>query len=630
MENLFISGPAIRTKAAFGAAFALFLGVGAAAVLQTYAWESSVAWVSHSFELLGRLSEVAQESKDLWLARRALLDNPVPEADALAKSHLHKLDLSLLEVARLSADNPFATSQCRILRNLALSQLSRDTLASSQTGFNSVLAALQDQERNRLASRITRAHQIASYTRKLFEFACALSFLLAILAFWRTRLENRRRNLEKLEMASREAHYRGVVENAGDLIFRTDPMGRFTFCNHTALTTLLLTDQEVMMRSYLKLIRVDHRRRVERFYLRQFAKRVLNTYCEFPVIDGHGRERWLGQNVQLLLQDGQVVTGFQGISREITERVRSESGSEKNRAFLERMAENTPGLLYVYDIEERLYVFCNSQAAALFGHDPLPNQRKPGESAVRNLHPDDLPALRSHYESLRFAEDREIRRIEYRIRHSDGHWVWLAARDTAFERGPGGLVRRIVGIANDVTERKAAQEKAAQEAKYDELTGLATRQYFAIAMQRILSRAAIAHGDAALCLFRIEDFREIKRRFGATVAGEVLKRTGDVMRAELRPNDLTGRMGEEEFAFLLPGAEGREALLAARRLRNAMANLNTNGQPELSLTVAFGVAEWRPGMSPKELLEAAEHALFQARETGEAELCDADEQQSLI
>ena len=75
-----------------------------------------------------------------------------------------------------------------------------------------------------------------------------------------------------------------------------------------------------------------------------------------------------------------------------------------------------------------------------------------------------MPAIQSHYEGLRHTLDGEVRRIEYRARHASGHWVWLASRDTPFERNAEGLVTRIVGIAQDITARKAAQEKLAYQA----------------------------------------------------------------------------------------------------------------------------------------------------------------------
>jgi len=597
------SGTALATQAAFGAAFSLLLGVGVAAVLQTYAWEASVAWVTHTFEVINRLNEFAQETRDFGAARNS--------------AGLAKLDWSASEIARLSSDNPTESSKSKALQNLVSRAKATDSNAGENSQILAIVADMRNEERRLLDIRMRRSHEIASFARTLFELACALSFLLTLLAAWRTRLANKHLQQDDKETSGREAHYRTVVENAGDLIFRTDKLGRFTFCNQTSLTTLLLTEQEVISRSYLKLIRVDRRRKVERFYMRQFSKRVLNTYCEFPVIDGHGRERWVGQNVQLLMENEEV-TGFQGIAREITDRMRFENEMLRNHAFVERVAETTPGLLYVFDLEEQRNIYCNHEALTLLGREP----KRFGDSAIDDLqgifHPDDLPSIKTHHECLRFAHDREIRRIEYRVRHADGHWIWLASRDAPFERNAAGLVKRIVGIAQDISARKAAQEKLALQAKFDDLTGLINRQSFSAVLQRVLTRAEMAEYPVALCVFHIEDFRKISQRDGRKVSDAVLKRVGDFLRTELRSVDVTGRLGVDEFGFVLPETSGTDALEMARRLHCLLTTIRfagAPGKPMFRIAAAFGVTESKPGMDARDLLEAADHVLYRARET---------------
>jgi diguanylate cyclase (GGDEF)-like protein/PAS domain S-box-containing protein len=441
-----------------------------------------------------------------------------------------------------------------------------------------------------------------------------LSFLLTFFALRQANAEVRRRRAEDRSLAAREEQYRQVIERAGDLIFRTDHLGRFTFCNHATLTTLQLTEQEVMGRSYLKLVRMDWRKQVRSFYLRQFARVHRNTYYEFPVLDGHGRERWLGQNVQLL-QEGDRVVGFQGIAREITEHKQAEFESRKRREFVERVAEATPGILYVYDLDEHRNVYCNREIVSVLGHLPEIVKdlcREGGD----HFHPDDMPAIRSHHESLRYAQDGEVRRIEYRVHHANGKWVWLASRDTPFERASNGLVKRIVGIAHDVTARKAAQEQLTYLANYDALTGLPNRQHFRTGLQSVLRRAGIEHGVASLCILGVDGFRETNDLFGRAAGDEVLEAVGNIMRSELRPQDLTARWGSHEFCVLLPGTEKEEALLVAERLRSCLGALafgTASGSGRFSVTATLGVAEWRPNMQPHDLLEAADRAFYRAR-----------------
>ena len=129
----------------------------------------------------------------------------------------------------------------------------------------------------------------------------------------RRQLEQGRRNAEE--------QYRALVENASDIIFRTDNTGHFTFVNPAALKITGYEKEEVMGMHYPALIRPDMRDEAIKFFGRQFVKGLNNTYSEYPIITKDGHELWLGQNTQLIVEDGNV-TGFQSVARDITERKR--------------------------------------------------------------------------------------------------------------------------------------------------------------------------------------------------------------------------------------------------------------------------------------------------------------------
>jgi diguanylate cyclase (GGDEF)-like protein/PAS domain S-box-containing protein len=583
----------VQTKAGFGAAFALLLGVGIAAVIETYRWEASVAWVSHTFELLGHLDALAKELR---------------ERDASAD-----IKYRAREIQRLSTDNPVEEERSRTIRQLTLSLMDSKTAGA----IAAPLAAMQLEERRLLDQRMIAQRIIAWRTRRLFEFGLGLSFLLTLLAAIRSTSEGRKRNIAEKALVAREEQYRQLVENAGDMIFRADKTGRFTFWNETGMNILHYTESEVIARSYIKLIRQDQRAGAERFYLRQFARKRRNSYCELPLVDGYGKEVWVGVNVQLLLVDDNI-SGFQGIAREITERRRAESELRKSRSFVERIAATTPGILYVYDIEEHRNIYSNREVSAVLGYKPEELEKYLSEP-TRHFHPDDLPALRAHYNSLRHALDNEVRRIEYRARHVDGHWVWLAASNTPFERNERGLVRRIVGIAQDVTARKATQEKLTWQANYDALTGLANRHHFSARLETTLSRAGIEQSVTSLCVLDVDRFKETNDRFGHGAGDEVLEAVGNIMRSELRTSDFAGRLGGDEFSFVLPGMELDEAARVAKRIRdhlNALVFGMSTAGVLFSVTATFGVAAWHPGMKARELLDSADKALYRAKFAG--------------
>ena len=116
-----------------------------------------------------------------------------------------------------------------------------------------------------------------------------------------------------------EERYRALVENASDMVFRTDDNGYLTFVNASTIRLTGYEEKEIVGKHYQEFIHSDLRDEAIRFFGIQFVKGLPNTYSEYPMITKDGREVWLGQNTQLIVEDGKV-TGFQAVSRDITER----------------------------------------------------------------------------------------------------------------------------------------------------------------------------------------------------------------------------------------------------------------------------------------------------------------------
>lgn len=120
-----------------------------------------------------------------------------------------------------------------------------------------------------------------------------------------------------------EERYRALVENANDLVFRTDRNGYFTFINISTIRITGYEEEEIIGENYSFLVRPDMREEALKFFSLQIKSGIRNTYSEYPVIKKDGSEIWLGQNTQLIIEESNV-TGFQAVSRDITERKRLE------------------------------------------------------------------------------------------------------------------------------------------------------------------------------------------------------------------------------------------------------------------------------------------------------------------
>ncbi len=166
-----------------------------------------------------------------------------------------------------------------------------------------------------------------------------------------------------------------------------------------------------------------------------------------------------------------------------------------------------------------------------------------------------------------------------------------------------------------VSERTVIAHKTA--ASIDPLTGLFNRRGFAEACARVIDREAKAGGrPVTAMIFDIDHFKGINDRFGHPAGDEILKLFSTIVVNNLRISDLSGRIGGEEFAALLP-CSLEEGVLVAERVREAFeASDIVVEEGKVDTTVSIGVAGGPAGTELEVLLAAADTALYQAKRSG--------------
>lgn len=152
----------------------------------------------------------------------------------------------------------------------------------------------------------------------------------------------------------------------------------------------------------------------------------------------------------------------------------------------------------------------------------------------------------------------------------------------------------------------------------DPLTGVANRRGFFRTGEGLIARTRFAGRPAALLLFDIDRFKGINDRFGHRAGDAVLIAFSRLATSLLRPTDLFGRIGGEEFASLLPDTARQDALSLAERLRTAFESISHRvAERPLTVTVSIGVAiSSDAGCDLAALLEQADRALYRAKALG--------------
>jgi diguanylate cyclase (GGDEF)-like protein len=174
-----------------------------------------------------------------------------------------------------------------------------------------------------------------------------------------------------------------------------------------------------------------------------------------------------------------------------------------------------------------------------------------------------------------------------------------------------------------VSERAVSAHKKA--ASMDPLTSMFNRRGFAEACSRVIEREANAGRPVTVLIFDIDHFKSINDRFGHPAGDEILKLFAAVVINSLRISDLSGRIGGEEFAALLP-CSLEEGVIAAERVREAFAESGIVVEDgPVDTTVSIGVAGGPAGTELEVLLAAADTALYQAKRGGRNRVAAAEE-----
>ena len=163
-------------------------------------------------------------------------------------------------------------------------------------------------------------------------------------------------------------------------------------------------------------------------------------------------------------------------------------------------------------------------------------------------------------------------------------------------------------------------EQARSEALTDPLTGIGNRRHLESALQEAVEGAAAGGPVPSLILLDIDHFKAFNDHHGHRVGDKVLQVVARLMAANVKDEDVVGRLGGEEFAVLLRDVLEAQALEVAERLRRRIANCRIrlrNANEFLDrLTVSLGVGRLAPGETMQAWLERVDAALYTAKRQG--------------
>jgi diguanylate cyclase (GGDEF)-like protein len=202
------------------------------------------------------------------------------------------------------------------------------------------------------------------------------------------------------------------------------------------------------------------------------------------------------------------------------------------------------------------------------------------------------------------------------LRTPEGYNVGsLCAMDTRPRRFSPADIAILSNFANIVSDELELR----MIAQVDHLTGALTRRGFVEQAEREIARSQRYGRPSSLVMLDLDHFKSVNDAHGHGVGDQVLRKISELAGTTLRPSDVFGRLGGEEFAILLPETCNDDALIVTERLREAIADQPMqlpDGNP-LRVTASFGIACLTPLISSVSAwLEAADTMLYAAKAGG--------------
>lgn len=173
-------------------------------------------------------------------------------------------------------------------------------------------------------------------------------------------------------------------------------------------------------------------------------------------------------------------------------------------------------------------------------------------------------------------------------------------------------------LLREMAHRRSLESQLRRLAEQDALTGLANRGHFMKRAQTLFQRSRVEGIPLSLFMLDVDHFKVINDTWGHSQGDQVLIEIAEACQQSLRPQDIIGRFGGEEFVVALPDTRLDDAKQVAARLQQAIAGLASRSDMSmLALSVTIGIADMRPGDTDLDaLLKRADKALYVGKREG--------------
>lgn len=334
----------------------------------------------------------------------------------------------------------------------------------------------------------------------------------------------------------------------------------------------------------------------------------------FIVVDDQRRYAGVGSLLDLLRAASEERSRFASDMFELAQSLEvAREQAEHNRIFTEAVIEHIPSMVWVKNIADGRYVMLNRAGEAILG---VRRDTFVGQTAADYFQGELAQSLQSgerhlaqsggvaEYDMLPYLRGGTEQRLL--------HLKKIAIRDAT------GATEYILGVGEDITERRQVEARIERLAHFDSMTDLPNRVLFHAQLDEALEQAGRRRERAAVMVIDLDRFKLVNDTLGHAAGDELLAKVSGRMRACIGPRDVLARLGGDEFAVIQTGVVDLAHTRAlAARIVSAVGEAFDLGGHEARIGASIGIGVYpEDAAGGNDLLKKADIALYRVKSEG--------------
>jgi diguanylate cyclase (GGDEF)-like protein/PAS domain S-box-containing protein len=362
-------------------------------------------------------------------------------------------------------------------------------------------------------------------------------------------------------------------------------------------------------------LRVLHADDVERMRFEvEHARSTLNSLREeYRIVARDGSIVWVSETAAVVTDEESGTIYWQGVMVDITARKQAQDALEASERRFTSLFEAAAIGVVTLGLDARIDE-ANGMLERVGDYAPKALNGRPLAELVD---PEDTSVLELAGELS--AGARDYGEVEHRFRRQDGALIWCRTVMTLV-RDAAGAPAHVIGMLEDISDRKREEEDLVRRAMHDGLTGLPNRELFTDRLRMAIARdegPGRAAGTAVIFL-DLDGFKRVNDSLGHDAGDKLLVAVAERLRDGLRPRDTAARFAGDEFVVIAENVVSLDQAqqLAVRLGRSIEQPFSIDGQP-IAITVSIGVAMTNElDAYAEDVVRGADAAMYEAKADG--------------